>query len=77
MRELVPENAGGKVNPSQNGSRMFLVDKELVCPGQPFPKRCEGWKCKDRARREESLSTAGALQIRRSWRPTLRKAARA
>lgn len=53
MRELVLENAGGKWKPSQEASCILLVGKELVCPRQPFPKRCEAWKCKDRARLEE------------------------
>jgi hypothetical protein len=44
------ESAGEKPNPRQETSRILLVDKDLVYPGQALPDRREGWKCKEWAR---------------------------
>jgi hypothetical protein len=36
---------------------MLLADKELVYPGQAFPDRREGWKCKERARSKSPVAS--------------------
>jgi hypothetical protein len=66
MRELMPENAEGKWNPRREASCMLLADKGLDYPGQPFPDRCEGWKCKDRARLESRESGVRSLRLSES-----------
>ena len=54
MRELMPENAEWKRKVRPEASCIIWRDKKLVCLGQRFPVRREGWKCKDRASLRES-----------------------
>jgi hypothetical protein len=54
MRELMLENAEGKRGPSHEASCTARTDKHLGYVSRPFCDRCEGGKCKDRARRKIS-----------------------
>jgi hypothetical protein len=72
MRELMLENAGGEWNRSLEGFDMLVAGNVLGDSRQPFPDRCRGGKCKDRACSdyERRITTAAwGKEVQHSARP--------